>query len=353
MEVRTSVAVDDGFADIKVAWFDGEELRTLSRPAIARRGLELNDMQGATVGGYESDGERWTVFGQAVAAEPTRTEAYATSGLNRVLVHHALREAGFGAKKIVIGTGLPVSGFYEGGRPKLAEIAAKNASLMKPVVSMGEDPMAAILASFVYPQAMMAWIDHVVDNDGNMDPEKCKRVTAVVDVGGRTTDFAVLLSGPGSTPVVDHTRSGSIDLGVLNIYDALLPMLLVKFQTRELSISKISEAVRTGTMTAFGKSYDVSDLVAKASQDVASRLLSEAQKRLGSGVDIDTVLFVGGGAVVLAEALATYPHVTVPPSPEYANARGILKYLTFCEPANEAASTASAQVVQLKAQARA
>ncbi len=341
------VAVDDGFADIKAAWFVENQMHTLSHPAIARRGVDINDMQGGPVGAYETDGDSFTVYRHAAGAEPTRTENYSTSSLNRVLVHHVLRTAGFGGQPIAVATGLPVRDFYINGRPNVSLIQAKSKSITTAIASLSGEPMPQIAASYVYPQAMMAWIDYVTADDGELNESLAQQVVAVVDVGGRTTDFAVLLPGADGRPLVDHKRSGSIDLGVLNIHDVLLPKLLNEFKAREMPTSKLDEAVRTRSMRAFGKQHDVAAHVEAASRDVASRLLSETEKRLGSAVDIDTVLFVGGGAEVLSGALKSYPHITVPSTPEFANARGLLKYLTYCEPSLSSDSS----VVPMKARA--
>jgi plasmid segregation protein ParM len=50
-------------------------------------------------------------------------------------------------------------------------------------------------------------------------------------------------------------------------------------------------------------------------------------------VELDRVLFVGGGTVALAENIANwFPHQEIAEHPAFANARGMLKYLRYvCE----------------------
>ena len=54
---------------------------------------------------------------------------------------------------------------------------------------------------------------------------------------------------------------------------------------------------------------------------------------LGRGAELERILFVGGGAVALAEDIRDwFPNQTIAPHPAFANARGMLKYLRYvCE----------------------
>jgi hypothetical protein len=49
------------------------------------------------------------------------------------------------------------------------------------------------------------------------------------------------------------------------------------------------------------------------------------QKRIGSAYDVDAIMFIGGGAEVMAEALRQYQQVFIPEAPSLANALGALK----------------------------
>ncbi|MGK9007660.1 plasmid segregation protein ParM domain-containing protein, partial [Citrobacter europaeus] len=69
--------------------------------------------KGAEEGLYKTEeGLDYTVSEYLPNADDTRFKDYPRSPLNRVLVHHALRVAGFGGKDVSIATGLPVSYYY-------------------------------------------------------------------------------------------------------------------------------------------------------------------------------------------------------------------------------------------------
>jgi plasmid segregation protein ParM len=60
------------------------------------------------------------------------------------------------------------------------------------------------------------------------------------------------------------------------------------------------------------------------------RLYTETRRKLGLGVELDRVLFVGGGSAALAADIANwFPNQIMADHAAFANARGMLKYLQF------------------------
>ena len=100
------VAVDDGHAGIKlymVANGKPLSLRLNSRVRMGIHGTTVIDHPAAGSGndvvpGYETEGGQFTV-GDFHDAETARFDDYPFSGINRVLVAHALRLAGLGGKE--------------------------------------------------------------------------------------------------------------------------------------------------------------------------------------------------------------------------------------------------------------
>ena len=97
---------------------------------------------------------------------------------------------------------------------------------------------------------------------------------------------------------------------------------------------------RSGAAVVIGDSVlwaqpgdDVGALVEAAKREVVERIHTETRRQLGLGVELDRVLFVGGGTVALAENIANwFPHQAIAEHPAFANARGMLKYLRYvCE----------------------
>lgn len=71
-------------------------------------------------------------------------------------------------------------------------------------------------------------------------------------------------------------------------------------------------------------------MVAEAKRELVERLYTETRRKLGLGVELDRVLFVGGGSAALAADIANwFPNQIMADHAAFANARGMLKYLQF------------------------
>jgi plasmid segregation protein ParM len=58
--------------------------------------------------------------------------------------------------------------------------------------------------------------------------------------------------------------------------------------------------------------------------------MATVRARIGSGKDLDWILFVGGGSLVMREQLEPYfPHARFPAHAAFANARGMLKIAKY------------------------
>lgn len=322
------VGVDDGFAATDVVIMDGAKVvHTLAIPSRARAGVHGTTVIGdeATEGPtpcYETAGVQFTV-GEMSDAESARFNDYPFSPMNRVIVHHALRLAGLAGREVRIATGLPLSMFYKGSEPNKEVIDRKIASLLTPVRSMDDTPVAKIVEHKVYPEGLAAWVDYAVDESGQMRAPKDESV-GIIDIGGRTTDCAVVLPNRR----IDHARCGSADIGALNVVEELRVALL-KSMGFEFPGVALEKALRTRTIKKFGKTVDISSEVDAAIAQATDTVLREVNRRLGDAVDLDRILLVGGGAHLFKAVAQRYPNVTTPEHPEFANARGFAKFLSL------------------------
>jgi plasmid segregation protein ParM len=146
-----------------------------------------------------------------------------------------------------------------------------------------------------------------------------------VDIGGRTTDCVVV-----AEQGVRHERSGSLRCGMLDVKQHVGVGIQTRFGFETLAERTVEAAMTTHRVRLFGKDHDVSDLVAEAKRQVIERLHAETRRQLGLGAELDRILFVGGGAVALAEDIrGWFPNQVVAEHPAFANARGMLKYLRY------------------------
>jgi plasmid segregation protein ParM len=323
------VGVDDGYASTKIVIFGGQEMPVVefAIPSRARSGEQgiasIDDRgDGKTVSArYETENVKFSV-GDFADSESSRFDEYPYSKMNRVIVHHALRVAGLAGRPVRIATGLPFSSYYKNQARNAELIAKKDASIRLAVAATDATPTAQIVDHRVYAEGVGAWIDAVIDNDGKGNRDLLNQHVGIIDIGGRTTDIVVMLPNR----IVDFKRSGSAEIGVSNVIEAVAEAALAKFGTA-VPHYMIEQALRTGKVTLWSRPEDISDLIRAAVASAMDRLAREVSKRLGSGIDLDRVLLVGGGAHVFVDAAKFFPHLQVVPNPEFANARGFAKFL--------------------------
>lgn len=325
------VAVDDGYAQIKLIGDPvkaGEKINKKSiRSSVKYGAIGSLSGEGSTAT-YIADDQKMTVTDK-VAGESTQFDGFHTSSMNRVLINHALVEAGYGGKKIRLYAGLPVGDFFRDSFKNVEFIEKKKENLLKAVQRhMGSMSMPNIVSVDIGCQAVAAFVDYYIPDsqkDTKRSPIEFDAI-AVVDVGGRTTDIAVVLR---SGEQIDHDRSGTKNIGVLNAHKTLTKLIQKEFDVvDEYSSEFLDRALRTGKARIYGEEVDVSKLVGLAVQEPAQQLTNMVREKLGSASNIDKVIFVGGGAALFRDHLQKlYPrNGFISDDPEFANARGLYKF---------------------------
>ena len=327
------VGLDDGYAFTKVALPDGRLIAIPSRARVGKSGVTWINDGTQRIFEYETDSAVYSVG--AVDAAPTHFEGYPTSGLNRVIVQHALQEAGLAGRSIHAIAGLPVSAFYnKNGEQRRDTIEKKRLSLKQGVQPKMERLPAAIAFVDVIPEALAAWYDDVIITKGGdviLDEQRLSVPIAIVDIGGRTTDYVVV-----KDQGVIHASSGSLRGGMLDVKQHVANCIQERFDLENVGEQLVSHAVERCVVRLHGKDHDVAELVDTAKRELVERLYAETRRQLGLGAELDRVLFVGGGTMALVDHIADwFPHQAIAEHPAFANARGMLKYLQYvCEESN-------------------
>ena len=143
------IVIDEGSSQIKMVWMEDGEMKKLMIKSRAQHGvLETND-GGYSDDVYETDGMTLTVGDRVMEPTSTTSDHYQTSNENRVLVHHALRMAGFGGRDVSIIVTLPVDTFFRDA----AKRAEKRNHILKAVRNFNGLPLAVINHVLVAPEA--------------------------------------------------------------------------------------------------------------------------------------------------------------------------------------------------------
>lgn len=330
-----AVGIDDGYAYTKIALADGRLCAIPSRACIGQSSVTWIHQAMQRVFEYETDGTTYSVG--MVDGAPTRFEGYPVSGLNRVIVQHALQDMGLSGQTVHAVSGLPVNAFYRSnGELRKKAIQKKQDSLKQSVLVRSDALPAGISFHEVIPEALAAWYDYVIVEQGGeavLDTDRMSVPVAIVDIGGRTTDYVVV-----KDQGIIHGSSGSLQCGMLDVKQKVADGIQERFDLERISEQRVAHALETNSVRLHGEDYDVARLVDSAKKEVVERLLVETRRQLGMGIELDRIVFVGGGAVVLLEHITNwFPHQIIAEHPSFANARGMLKYLRYVCEASDAA----------------
>lgn len=320
------VAIDDGLAQIKLfgeapdGQFRSLKFATAIKPAGSGG---LLDIGGSIINTYETEeGERF-VCSDAVKAEEIRFPDFHVSPMNRVLIRHALLAAGYGGTQVELLTSLPVDEFFAGAARNQGHIDRKVENLGKGVIQVASTaPHPDLVNIKVGCQAISAFFDYIFDLNGHPTME-VPEALAIVDIGGSTTDIAVILEGEQ----IDPNSSGAARVGVLDVHTALREKLEQKFNAvLRLTPKIIDNACRTRKIHLWGETHDIDQLVTDAVREAGQTIMREIDRKIGNGATLDKILLVGGGAALFSEFLGHWRNTTILPDGEFANARGLLKF---------------------------
>lgn len=322
-----AIGLDDGFAFTKVALPDGRLVAIPSRARLGHGDVTWLNGLAPQLTEYTTDDTVYSVGD--VDGDPTHFDGYPFSGLNRVIVQHALQSAGLAGASVHAVSGLPVSRFYrQDGQRRQDLITRKTQSLKRPVQPHDGRPSAAIAFHAVMPEALAAWYDQVIietETGAKLDDKRLRRPIAVVDIGGRTTDYVVV-----ADQALRHAHSGSLLGGLFDVRHAVAQAIQQRFDLDALSPRTLDAALQQGRIKLFGRDEDVAAIVATARRQLVERIHGETQRLLGRGAELDQILFVGGGALALSDAIADwFPNQQIAPHPAFANARGMRKFLRY------------------------
>ena len=324
-----NVGLDDGYAAVKVAWYDQSgEIRTLSIPSRARKGsYGIGALDGGgMIGGYETEGEYFTVA-PGIEGATTRFPDYNLSSLSRVLSSHALIEAGFAGKSVRIGSGLPLERYFTDGKNMKKKdddrIARKIESFAKPVRRLDGGETARIGSHKVFAQGLTAVVDWLVCGQ-TIRTQKAR--IGVVDIGGQTTDISVILPGFQT----DHDHLATRDIGVLDVHKILKRRIMSAHKVDDVESDDLDRALSTGRTGIWGEEVSVQEerlsAIREVESEIENEILAVFEKKISS---LEAILFVGGGSLVFRNLRERFPNAILPDRPEFANARGLLKALSL------------------------
>lgn len=258
----------------------------------------------------------------AGAARTWATEASARAGYDLlVLTAAALVEA---EGDVDLALGLPL-GVWIRGKPERKALRSRLEGFGAWISVDGAPARHIEIRSVrVYPQSLGAYLAVMQGSEGW---RLVGRPVGVIDIGYRTCDY-LLVTPRGGAPAPDEERSGSVDLGIGQAYDAVRETLASQTGGLPPPESLVEEGIAgSGTLHYRGSEIALRPLWDVACRKLAGEVEAVIRRVWADRVDyLAAIVLAGGGAEAVREYLSL-PAVFPVPEAIWANAVGFLTLL--------------------------
>lgn len=167
--------------------------------------------------------------------------------------------------------------------------------------------------------------DYVLDNTGRPRNDRAGHNVLVLDIGFHTVDILGVIDGSPNREWSGMLESG----GVCRVCEELKAYLQRKLNFT-LAEQVVKDVLQKGSIALYGAERDLTTAIRTAKEAYSDWLSSEVNAGWNDFLKrADRLIVAGGGAYYIDGLRARYPQefVHVAEQPEYANARGFLKFM--------------------------
>lgn len=314
---------DDGSTNVKLAWFEGEQLTTSVTANSFRHGWKVADF-GSSALNYMVGALKYTWDSVSRDAVPTTNVEYQYGDLNLLAVHHALLNSGLTPQAVTLTVTLPLSEYYDQDCQKNEDnIRRKRENLLREL-TVNKRERFTISDVVVMPESLPAAFSRLAQ----LKPG-ASETTLIIDLGGTTLDAGVIVGQFEDISAVH----GNPAIGVSQVTRAAQAALrAAESETSPLVadsvIQKRKDRAFLNSIINDGDKIDyVTDKIEEAIESLGAQVVTE----LARYRNVNRVFLVGGGAVLIEPAVRkAWPlapeRVEIINDPQLALAREIALY---------------------------
>ncbi|PVZ84171.1 StbA family protein [Serratia sp. S1B] len=290
---------DDGSTNVKLAWYEGGELKTSVSVNSFRNGWKVDGLGSRKTYNYTLDGHKYTYDPVSEAAINTTHIEYQYTDSNVLAVHHALLNSGLQPQEISITVTLPINEYYTADCQKNELNIERKINNLLRQVSLNKGEAFTIKSVEVMPESLPAVFSRLVsDKVGEFEK------SLVIDLGGTTLDVGVIVGQFDDVSAVH----GNSNIGVSMVTNATLTAL--KMASSDTSPMIADELMKKRSDETFF-SQVVND---ETKQSLVRDTIETAICKLGERVvddltqfrNVNRVYIVGGGATLIAPAIRKF-----------------------------------------------
>ncbi len=314
---------DDGSTNVKLAWFEGDELKTQISANSFRHGWKVAEFSAATFN-YQVGPLKYTWDSVSRDAIPTTNVDYQYGDLNLLAVHHALLNSGLEPQPVSLTVTLPLSEYYDQDcQRNEVNIRRKRENLMRKL-TLNKGCTFTVTDVKVMPESLPAAFTRL----SQLQPG-AGETTLIIDLGGTTLDAGVIVGQFDDISAVHGNPSVGVSLvtraaaGALRAADSETSALIADSVIRHRDDGEYLQRV----INDAEKIDYVRGKIAEAIAALGARVTSE----LTAFRNVNRVFLVGGGASLIEEAIRqAWPlapeRIEVIGDPQLALAREIALY---------------------------
>lgn len=293
---------DDGSTNVKLAWFDKQELQTKLSTNSFKKGWKIEGLGGKGTFNYELNGQKFTYDEVSEQAIRTTHIEYQYTDANVLAIHHALLSSGLEPQDVDLVVTLPISEFYTADCQKNElNIQRKIENVLRPV-QLNKGTTFTIKNVEVMPESLPAVLTQLV-NDNVGEFEK----SLVIDLGGTTLDVGVIVGQFDGVSAIH----GNSEIGVSMVTQAAL--IALKMASSDTSALVADELIKQRHNEQFvrqivndeSKTPLVLETIESAIKQLGERVVDE----LSQFKNVNRIYLVGGGASLIEPAIRKAWHL--------------------------------------------
>jgi len=283
---------DDGSTAVKLAWFEGDELKTFVSTNAFKRDWLVDLGGSSTVHNYLIGQQRYTFDKTSPSIKTTTNIDYQYNDFNLLAIHHALLISGIKPQEIDLVVTLPITEFFNFDNTKNTEnIERKKQNLLREI-SGNIKHFFKIKSIIVMPESIPA-IGKYLNTHSIHELEN----TLVIDIGGTTLDCALIAGEYDSISDI----SGDSKVGVNTVTNAVIECLKsFNMQSNAYVANEILKSKDNDNLLSIflhdKKSITKMKTVIEQASKVLADLVIEHIQRFTS---FNRIILTGGGAPLI------------------------------------------------------
>jgi plasmid segregation protein ParM len=222
-------------------------------------------------------------------------------------------------QRFYVVTGLPTN-YIASYENQLTSLLEGDHTIRQNIRGNRSEKQVTVSSLKIVPQPFGTLFNQVLNTNGEIaDENLANKKVGIADIGFKTADFVV----SDRLEFVQKLSSSSTS-GMVSAYQIVASIIRSKYKIDKKDY-ELDEIVKKKTIKIAGKNHDISDIVAEAYTNLASKFKTELDS-LWDFRELDTIILTGGGGEALSEYLIPqFNNMILAEEAQFSNVKGFWK----------------------------